>query len=135
LEIVVKRIYLVGIALLIPWSSSAQNKISLKPIDCTLLGSRSHECDPSTFGKAIRSAKTVAVIAFESTPSWARVAQRFDPKISVGVRAGLAVPVVASVLGNVSACLGLQPCRVLQPFHGFATSVAEIGGFYLPFYE
>ena len=80
----VKKAYFLGIMLSAACLVTAQDKLAtLKPMDCTLIGTPSHQCDPLTFGKSLRSARTVAVVAIEAMPSWASVAARLDPSTPV----------------------------------------------------
>ncbi|MGH9865075.1 MAG: hypothetical protein ACRD4H_06640 [Candidatus Acidiferrales bacterium] len=75
-----KTIYCIVAFVLFPWHLGAQNKPAvLQPIDCTLIGSPDHECDPSKFAEVVKSAKTVAVVAIEAIPTWASVAERLAP--------------------------------------------------------
>ncbi len=63
-------------------ASSQEAARILNPIQCNFIGESEHTCVPLAFGGATRSAKTVALIAFDATPTWADIAQRLDPSTS-----------------------------------------------------
>jgi hypothetical protein len=63
-------------------SGAEQTAKPSETVDCTLLGSPKHVCSLVNFGTALRTVKTVAVVAVDTSPSWASVAKRFNGSVS-----------------------------------------------------
>lgn len=75
-------LFILCINFLLLANSFAQDNPPLSPIDCTFIGSIHHTCHPATFGKMTASSKKIAIIAYQSSPTWGELAPRLDPRIS-----------------------------------------------------
>lgn len=75
-------LFLLSINFLLLTNGFAQDKSPLSSIDCTFIGSIHHTCHPATFGRIAASSKKIAIIAFQSHPTWWELAQHLDPGIS-----------------------------------------------------
>ena len=68
---------LAGLALA---AQSQQSK--LQPRACNFIGETPVACDPRVLSTVLSSSKTIAVVAFEASPTWLNVAQHLPEKIS-----------------------------------------------------
>ena len=78
-----KKAWLAVVALLVSSATGAQQEPqSREAVDCTLFGSPRHVCSLVDFGTTLKTVKSVAVVAVDTTPSWTSVAQRFKSDVS-----------------------------------------------------